>query len=251
MKIVFHDKFLQKYVGDPAASTGRLDHAVKGVKKYYSLVTPEPCIDKDILLVHTPHHLEDVKIEPQVYKMALLAAGAAVKASEIAMTGEFAFALCRPPGHHASPGSCWGFCYFNNVAIAVQKLLVEEKIKSALIVDFDLHFGDGTNNIFFGNPNVNYFHVSGANAKSFIENLKNCIDNASTDIVAVSAGYDRHQMDWGHMLSTEDYRTMGKILGSYARGNTEGRLFASLEGGYNPISLGDSILSFLDGLENP
>ncbi|PKM83848.1 MAG: acetylpolyamine aminohydrolase [Firmicutes bacterium HGW-Firmicutes-13] len=182
--------------------------------------------------------------------MALLAAGATLKAAEIAMTGEFAFALCRPPGHHASPGSCWGFCYFNNAAIAVQKLLFEEKINSALIIDFDLHFGDGTSNIFYGNPKVNYRHVQGGNRISFIEDLEKYLDNASADIVAVSAGFDRHQMDWGHMLSTEDYHTMGNLLGSFARKNCEGRLFAALEGGYNPISLGDAVSGFLDGLQN-
>lgn len=250
MKVVFHDNFLQTYVRDPAASAGRLDHALAGVKKRYPLVTPRPCSDDDVLIVHTRNHLEDVKMEEHVYSMALLAAGATIKASELAMEGEFSFALCRPPGHHASPNHCWGFCYFNNVAIAVQKLIQDERIGSALIIDYDLHFGDGTSNIFTNNSKVEYRHINGANRASFIKNLEECLDSISADLVAVSAGYDRHQADWGHLLATEDYETMGAMLGAYALKNCNGRLFAALEGGYNSKSLGDSVVAFLEGLES-
>ena len=86
--------------------------------------------------------------------MAILAAGATIEAAQSALNKEAAFALCRPPGHHASPDSCWGFCYFNNVAIAVRKLLAEGKVKRVLIVDFDLHYGDGTANTFVGESDV-------------------------------------------------------------------------------------------------
>ncbi|HSW36574.1 MAG TPA: hypothetical protein VLH18_08230 [Candidatus Limnocylindrales bacterium] len=250
MKIVFHKNFLQKYTHDPAASVGRLDHALRAVEKYHTIITPEPCSDKDVLLVHSLHHLNDVKSEGHVYQMALLAAGATIKSAELAMNGEYAFALCRPPGHHASPGSCWGFCYFNNVAIALKKLLSAGKINKVLIIDFDLHFGDGTNNTFSDDPRVNFWHVNGDRPSSFIANLDQYLRTATADIVAVSAGFDRHQLDWGRMLSTEDYRTIGTLLGSFARLNCQGRLFAALEGGYNHISLGDSLLAFLDGLEN-
>lgn len=250
MKVVFHNRFLEPYTRDPAASHGRLDHALAGVKEHHTLVTPQPCLDEEVLLVHTLDHLEDVKYEEEVYKMALLAAGAAIEASEIAMEGEPSFALCRPPGHHASPGSCWGFCYFNNIAIAVQRLLAEEKIDSALIIDFDLHFGDGTSNTFSGNDNVDFYHIKGENRTTFVDNLQVYLDKSNADIVAVSAGFDRHYSDWGHMLYTEDYHTMGFMLGNFARANCQGRLFAALEGGYNPTSLGDGILAFLRGLED-
>ncbi|MDO9573631.1 MAG: histone deacetylase family protein [Candidatus Contubernalis sp.] len=251
MKVVFHDKFLATYTRDPAASHGRLDPALEAVKEHHTLITPQPCLDDEVLLVHTLQHLEDVKYEEYVYKTALLAAGATINASEIAMEGDYSFALCRPPGHHASPDSCWGFCYFNNIAIAVQKLLAEGKINSALIIDFDLHFGDGTSNTFAENENVEYYHVKGENRSSFVDNLQIYLDKASpADIVAVSAGFDRHYSDWGHMLYTEDYHTIGFMLGNYARINCQGRLFAALEGGYNPGSLGDGIMAFLRGLED-
>ncbi|UNC91793.1 histone deacetylase family protein [Candidatus Contubernalis alkaliaceticus] len=251
MKVVFHDSFLNTYTRDPAAAYGRLDPTLKAVKEHHTLITPKPCLDEDVLLVHTQNHLEDVKYEEYVYKTALLAVGSTIKASEIAMEGDYSFALCRPPGHHASPDSCWGFCYFNNIAIAVLKLLTEEKINSALIVDFDLHFGDGTSNTFAENEKVNYYHVKGENRTSFVDNLQAYLDKTSAaDVVAVSAGFDRHYSDWGHMLYTEDYHTMGFMLGNYARKNSQGRLFAALEGGYNANSLGDGIMAFLRGLED-
>lgn len=248
MKVVFHESFLETYIGDPAASRGRLDHALSLVQEKYPLLQPLPCAEEDVLLVHSRSHLENVRREGAVFPMALLASGATIKAAELAWGGETAFALCRPPGHHASPDSCWGFCYFNNVAIAVQKLLQQGKIKKALIVDFDLHYGDGTSNIFAANPAVAYWHVRGQERISFVQNLKGYLEDVQTDLVAVSAGFDRHKQDWGGMLTTADYGALGTILGDYAREECQGRLFAALEGGYNSRSLGESVLAFLDGL---
>lgn len=248
MKVVFHESFLETYVGDPAASPGRLDHALKLVREKYPLLQPPLCTEEDVLLVHNRSHLESVRREDAVFSMALLAAGATIMAAEISQGGEAAFALCRPPGHHASPDSSWGFCYFNNVAIAVQKLLEQEKIKKALIVDFDLHYGDGTSNIFADNPAVSYWHVWGRERVSFVQNLKDYLKDMQADLVAVSAGFDRHKQDWGGMLTTADYGVIGKILGDFAREKCQGRLFAALEGGYNSHALGESLLAFLDGL---
>ncbi len=249
MKVVFHPQFLQTYTGDPAASKGRLDYALSLVEDRYPLVTPSPCSEDDVLLVHYPFHLESVRREGQAYSMALLAAGAAMQASRLAVEGELAFALCRPPGHHASPDSCWGFCYFNNVAIAVSKLLQERQIEKAIIVDFDLHYGDGTANIFTGEKAVYYCHVKGRDGGSFVENLEKCLEEGEFDLVAVSAGFDRHAEDWGGMLTTEEYGAMGRLLGTYAGEKCNGRLFAALEGGYNHRSLGEALLAFLEGLE--
>lgn len=249
VKVVFHQNFLQSYTTDPAASPGRLDYAFSLVEDKHSLVTASPCKEEDVLLVHSPFHLENVRREGQVYSMALLAAGATVQASRLAMEGEAVFSLCRPPGHHASPDSCWGFCYFNNVAIAVSKLLKEKQIDKAFIVDFDLHFGDGTDNVFRGEKNVYYYHVKGVDGDSFVENLAKHLEEVQFDLIAVSAGFDRHKRDWGGLLTTDDYGALGRILGSYARDKCRGRLFAALEGGYNNSSLGEALLAFLEGLE--
>ena len=120
------------------------------------------------------------------------------------------------------------------MAIAVSKLLSEKRIKKALIIDFDLHYGDGTANTFSGEPGVLYYHVKGNSSQVFVENLKTYLLGAKAELVAVSAGFDRHRNDWGGLLATSDYKEMGEILGSFARDNCEGRIFAALEGGYNP-----------------
>jgi acetoin utilization deacetylase AcuC-like enzyme len=249
VKIFFHPDFFDEYTCDPAAARGRLEPAYTKLVGRYSPVEPQPCGIDDILLVHTPGHLQDVRDDPGVFAMARLAAGAALAAAEWALRGEMAFALCRPPGHHASAGSAWGFCYFNNVAVAVGKLLKEEKVGSVLIVDFDLHYGDGTENIFSASRQVTYWQGPGKAGKAYVAALESFLQGFSCDMVAVSAGFDRHLDDWGHMLSTEDYGAIGRVLGRYARVNCGGKLFAVLEGGYNPHSMAASIEAFLLGLE--
>ncbi|MDO9535334.1 MAG: histone deacetylase family protein [Bacillota bacterium] len=249
MKVIFHEDFLECYTSDPAAVNGRLDPALALAQEHYSLVTPSPCTEEPLLRVHTPTHIAHVRADRSVYPIALLAAGAAIEASRLAMAGEPAFALCRPPGHHASPDSCWGFCYFNNVAVAVKDLLAREVVQKVLIVDFDLHYGDGTANTFANMPAVTYLHLQGRNRQVFLEDLKSSIQDEKADLVAVSAGFDRHIKDWGGLLTTEDYGEIGHILGDFARARCGGRIFTALEGGYNAISLGDAFLAFCRGVE--
>ncbi len=249
MKIVFHDAFLQRYTSDPAAAEGRLDQALARAKERYELVTPSPCTEEELRRVHTAYHIEYVRQDMSVYPVALLAAGAALEAARLAVSGEPAFALCRPPGHHASPDSCWGFCYFNNVAVAVKDLLEREMVKQVLIVDFDLHFGDGTANTFKDVAAVTYLHPGGANSRKFLEHLQDFLAKEEADLVAVSAGFDRHLDDWGGLLSTGDYEEIGRLLGSFARARCRGRIFAALEGGYNHRSLAEAFAAFCAGVE--
>lgn len=129
MKIVFHPKFYTVYASDPAAESGRMEAIVEELKDF-DFVEPEPARKEDILLVHTPEHYEYVRSEALVYEVAVLAVGGAILASEIAFE-EPSFAAIRPPGHHASPDSSWGFCYFNNIAIAIRKLIKEGRIVRA------------------------------------------------------------------------------------------------------------------------
>ncbi|MCX8117116.1 MAG: histone deacetylase family protein [Desulfobacterota bacterium] len=249
MKVMFHPKFYEVYTSDPAAAKGRMEAIVKALKEGFEFIEPEPATERDLERVHGRQHIESVRRDRQVYEIALLAAGGAIRAAEWAFEGEPAFGLIRPPGHHASPHSCWGFCYFNNIAIAVKKLLSEEKIKSALILDFDLHYGDGTANAFSGSKEVSYFHPEGANRQSFLNEVQTCLRTEQPfEIIGVSAGFDRHEEDWGGLLKTEDYLTIGRWVREVSLERCRGRRFGVLEGGYNHSVLGRNVRAFLEGL---
>ncbi len=249
MKVIFHEKFYEVYTADPAAAAGRMEAIVAALGKDFEFNTPPPAPDKDLALVHTPRHIESIKRYNEVYEVGVLSAGGAVLASDLAWEGEPAFGLIRPPGHHASPDSCWGFCYFNNIAIAIQRLLKLGKVKKALILDFDLHFGDGTENSFIGNSNVDYFHPEDTSGQDFIWSIQKHLDRArSFDILAVSAGFDRHVKDWGGLLETEDYRKIGSMVKTYSQKICQGRRFGVLEGGYNHDVLGYNVRAFIEGM---
>jgi acetoin utilization deacetylase AcuC-like enzyme len=251
MKVIFHPRFYEVYTSDPAAASGRMEPIVKELERDFEFVEPKPASERDLEGVHGRSHIQDVKRDSLVYEIGLLAAGGAILAGEMAFGGQPAFGLIRPPGHHASPHSCWGFCYFNNIAIAIKKLMSEEKIKSALILDFDLHFGDGTSNTFSGSKTVSYFHPEGTLRKEFLEEVKRSLQTErSYDIIAVSAGFDRHEEDWGGLLKTEDYFSMGKWAQEVSLERCQGRRFGVLEGGYNHSVLGRNVRSFLRGLSD-
>lgn len=251
MKIIFHEKFYEVYAAEPAAAPGRMEAIVSTLVKKFPFVAPEPALEEDLSLVHTPGHIARLKRNPGLYEISLWAVGAAIKASLLAMEGEPAFGLLRPPGHHASPDSCWGFCYFNNIAIALKKLRHKGLIKSALILDFDLHFGDGTANSFHGIPEVDYFHPESSEREDFVAKIEEHLRRSPhIDILAVSAGFDRHQEDWGGLLTTADYYTIGTIVKTYSQKYCQGRRFGVLEGGYNHQVLGENVKAFLEGFSD-
>jgi len=251
MKINFHPRFYEHYTSDPAAAPGRMEAMVKALEKEFEFIEPGPAAERDLERIHGRQHIQSVKGDPLVYEIGLLAAGGAILAGEMAFDGQPAFGLIRPPGHHASPHSCWGFCYFNNIAIAIKKLLSEGKIKSALILDFDLHYGDGTANTFSGSKEVSYFHPEGTNRQSFLNEVQTSLQTDKPfDIIGVSAGFDRHEEDWGGLLKTEDYLTIGRWVKETSLERCQGRRFGVLEGGYNHSVLGRNLKSFLQGLSN-
>ena len=144
MKIVFHERYYNsEYAWDPAASPGRLEGIMSKINenKEYEIITPKPATEEDILRAHTHRHVQNIKRNELLFELALLAAGGAILAAEVGYKGNPTFAVIRPPGHHASADSCWGFCYFNNISISLLKLYSEKKIKSAFVLDFDLHTG--------------------------------------------------------------------------------------------------------------
>lgn len=249
MKVVYDERYTTLYSSDPAAAPGRIESIYSALHGLYEFVRPHSASERDLKLAHWKDHVDYVKKSKTLYQVAKLAVGGAIKAAELAMQREPAFGLIRPPGHHASKNSSWGFCYFNNIAIAIEKLRHEGKIKKAFIIDIDLHFGDGTANIFANTPEVFYFHPEASNREEYLKEVsKGLASGREYDIVAVSAGFDRHEKDWGGMLKTEDYLTIGEMIKQFADKECEGRQFAVLEGGYNHAVLGRNVDSLLKGM---
>jgi acetoin utilization deacetylase AcuC-like enzyme len=248
MKVVYHERFTGGYSQDPAAAAGRMESICKELVGYFEFVQPQPAKVEDLMLVHSDSHIRNIQRTGLTYDMALLAAGGAIKAAEIAMSGEPAFALIRPPGHHASQDHCWGFCFFNNMAMSISKLRKEGKIGTAVVLDIDLHFGDGTANIFRDIPEVTYFHPEADNRGEFVHSISQFLSQHEAEIIAISAGFDRHEADWGGMLTTKDYGTIGELAKEFAERVCQGKIFGVLEGGYNHQVLGENVKALLHGM---
>ena len=248
MKVVYHPRYEEVYTSDPAASAGRMESIIKELLPHFPIVTAEPAAADDVRLVHSENHISYIQRMGLTCEIALLAAGGAIKAAELAISGQPAFGVIRPPGHHASRDHCWGFCFFNNMAVSIAKLRKEEKIKTAVILDIDLHFGDGTANIFENVSEVAYFHPESRDRQQFVDSVSQFLGRTKVDLVAISAGFDRHELDWGGLLTTEDYRIIGKLVKEYALSVCQGRRYGVLEGGYNHSVLGRNVQALLEGM---
>ena len=175
-----------------------------------------------------------------------MAPPAAIQAARVAQS-EPSFGLIRPPGHHASSDSSWGFCFFNNMAIALESLKRAGKIKSAYVLDFDLHFGDGTVNILEHRDYVTIYNPEAHTRADYLDAVATEMDKCSVDIIGLSAGFDNHLEDWGGLLSTDNYRDIGYSVHEAAN-RCGGGCFGILEGGYNHNVLGDNVSAFIEGL---
>lgn len=252
LKVVFHKDYLKVYSDEAAAAPGRIESILKEIQGVpdFTFVQPSPASEDDLRMVHTQRLIDSIKVNPQLYYVACLAAGGAILASDLAMGGEVPFGLIRPPGHHASSDTYSGFCYFNNIAIAIRKLLYEKKIERALIVDFDLHFGNGTHDIFLNDSRVTYYHLDNGDRYVQLHALEEFLSQkAGYDILAVSAGFDKGKEDWGKVFEIQDYTTIGTLLKNAAERNTGNKRFAVLEGGYNQEVLGKNVNAFLKGFK--
>lgn len=249
MKIVYHDKYLEDYPTASVECPERVRRIYKELQGVFDFITPNSSREEDLELVHSKAHIEAVKRHALTYEVALLAVGGAILTAELAMQEEVAFGLIRPPGHHASPNSSWGFCFFNNMAIAVEKLRRDGKIRQAFILDIDLHYGNGTVNYFKRIPEVSILNISTQNREKYLKEVSFGLSDFEFDIVGVSSGFDYYEKDWGGVLTTEDYRTIGELVKEAALDKCEGRRFALLEGGYYLPDLGKNVRAFLEGLK--
>lgn len=250
MKIVFHEKYLEDYPTVSVECPDRVRCIHEELREGFDFIEPRPAGEDDLRLVHSEELIRRVRRQSKLtYEVARLSAGGAIRAAEVAVEGEPSFALIRPPGHHAGTNSNWGFCFFNNMAISIERLRREGRVEAALIVDIDLHYGDGTAEIFGGVPEVSFIDVGGGDRESYLGALSEALSvHRGYDVVALSAGFDRHVGDWGGLLRTEDYRTIGEMIKGCSEKECDGRRYALLEGGYNISVLGGNARALLDGL---
>ena len=254
MKIVYSDNLAARYPANPVESPDRVAIPAGLLRECgYELVDFQPASSKDISRVHGREHIELVK-KMGLYEAAALAAGGAIAAADLALAGEPAFALVRPPGHHAAANRAWGMCSFNSMAIAIKK--IRPAARQVLIIDIDLHYGDGTASIFRGDSGVKIvnpwsvdesFEYLNMDGSRYLKQVEDAFSVFEPDIVAVSAGFDTYLEDWGGLLRLEDYKTIGKSIREGAESYSVGR-FALLEGGYHP-DLKWCIKSFIEGFQ--
>ena len=217
----------------------------------------------------------DTSMNPSSWKAALHAAGAVVEATDRVIGGALANAFCavRPPGHHARPGTAMGFCLLNNVAIGALHALEVHGLERVAIVDFDVHHGNGTEEIFAGdervlmasffqhpfypysgteNPANNMVNVplpagtNGEKVRAVVEEIwMPRLEQFEPQMILVSAGFDAHREDdLGQMSLVEaDYAYMTARLLELAARHCGGRLVSSLEGGYNLSALARSVVA--------
>ncbi len=249
---------LESYDRTPAGALGRLESAVEvlSTRKGYEFVEPRPATDEDIIRAHSSKHIERIKADSDSRKegllehLARLAAGGAIMTGELALGGEPTFGLIRPPGHHASRSSYWGFCYYSNMAITLLNLKARGLIQSAFVLDFDLHVGDGTINILGEKKAFTIHNPSGRGDESFLNDIRAALKKAPEfDVIAASAGFDQYVEDWGGNISTQGFNKIGQEMLEFAEERCEGKCFGILEGGYNFEDLGRKVLAFCEGLQ--
>lgn len=245
MKVIFHKDFVPVYTTDPAAAAGRMESILEAIDGRYPMLAPDPAPPERLTAVHTAVHLDRVR-ESGVYPIAALAAGAAILTARTGLD-EPAFGLLRPPGHHASADSAWGFCYFNNMVVALTALKDAGRIRTALVLDIDLHHGDGTVNLLAGRKWVSVHNPMQRTREAYVREVAQILSQRRVDLIGVSAGFDHHREDWGGLLATEDYAAIGALVRA-AADDCGGGCFALLEGGYNFDVLGHSVAALLEGM---
>jgi len=305
--LIYDPAYLKHNTGLHPENARRLDAILRAIDEDESLskkltrVTPHPAPNEDIARCHRQdliYHIEslcergetevdeDTRISPDSFQVARLAAGAAVAAVDAAMRedGGRAFGVIRPPGHHATASTAMGFCLFNNAAIGARYAQAKYGVERVLIVDWDVHHGNGTQEIFWQDRSVFYFSTHqypyypgtgsagergsgraegttlnvplsiGTSARdhreAFTEALHQIERSFPPDLIIVSAGFDSRRGDplGGLMLEDADFSEMTKEVLRIAEKHGAGRVVGLLEGGYNLELLGGSVKSHIAAL---
>jgi len=265
----------------------------------YVLIEPREARPDEIAYVHTASYIDQIAntagkshviLDPdtitsaETYEIAKLAVGGLCNAIDAVMTREVdnAFAFVRPPGHHAGAGNSAGFCVFNNIAIGAMHAMKKHGLKKILIVDWDLHHGNGTQKIFYSDRRVLYFSTHqhpfypgtgglheigegqalgytvnvplrhGAVNGTFISAFRKILEPIALafkpELILVSAGFDTYYQDpLGSMRVTpEGFAAMARVLLNIADICCSGRMVAVLEGGYNVTGLTRSVKATLE-----
>jgi acetoin utilization deacetylase AcuC-like enzyme len=133
------------------------------------------------------------------------------------------------------------------MAVALETLRRQKKIDTAFVLDIDLHFGDGTENILGKRNWMSVVNVEAGSRNHYLQMVDQAVRYCRTDLIGISAGFDNHTADWGGLLQTEDYEQIGQWVRAAAERNGGG-CFAILEGGYNHDVLGENVLALIQGM---
>lgn len=265
-------------------------------------ISPRPAEPADILACHDERYVQTVRndiaaglhtlstgdtdVTADSYEAALLAAGGATAAVDAVFDGTVknAFGLLRPPGHHATANQGMGFCIFNNAAIAAHYAQRKHGAKRVLIADWDIHHGNGTQDIFYADKTVFYFSThqypwypgtgthgergageaigttlncplpAGAGRREILGAFESVLAPAMTafkpDFVIISAGFDSRIDDplGGFRLTDADFADLTHLMTTLADETAGGRVLAVLEGGYNLAGLGKAVAAHVEAL---
>jgi len=296
---VYDPVYLRHDTGAHPENSRRLEAIIarlerSGLKERLELLKPLPAAEAELAFVHDEDYIARIKevarqgggyldsetiMSPGSYDAALYAAGGAISAVDAVMDGTVnsAFALVRPPGHHATPGEAMGFCIFNNVAIAARHALKKHGLGRAAIIDFDVHHGNGTQAAFYNDPAVLYVsthqyphypgtgeinetgagRAAGTNVniplprgcgdaeyeRVFTQIITPTVKRFQPGLILVSAGYDAHWTDeLAEMrVTVKGFARMAGIIKELADGLCGGKIVLGLEGGYGLEALAGSV----------
>ena len=299
--LILTDRAMARHEPGPAhpERPARLEHLLGALEREgHYIQHPRRAEDADLTRFHTRAYVEgilpmagqrvsldaDTHLSPDSVDAALLAAGAALDAVDAVCRGDHqrAFALVRPPGHHAERDRAMGFCVFNNLAIAAEHALAQHDVDRILIVDWDVHHGNGTAHGFEDRADVLVFNVhqsplypgtgrsselgTGAGEGLTInrpvpagsgdaevlaeleQHLLPAAKDFTPDLVLVHAGYDAHHRDpiGGLRMTREGYRAMATLVRAIAEEHANGKLAATLEGGYDLTGLEEGFLATVE-----